>query len=50
VAVPVDGTGTTTVEPVMVLPVPGVQKPPRRVGKRFWDHLWKEAQQEVRQH
>jgi hypothetical protein len=39
VAVPVDGTGTTSVAPVMVSPVPGVQKPPRRVGKRFQDRL-----------
>jgi hypothetical protein len=39
VAVPIDETGTASVAPVMVLLVPGVQKPPHRVGKRFWDHL-----------
>jgi hypothetical protein len=39
VAVPVDGTGTPSVAPVMAPPVPGVQKPPRRVGKRFWNRL-----------
>jgi hypothetical protein len=39
VAVPVDGTGTASVAPVMAPPVPGMQKPPRRVGKRFWDRL-----------
>jgi hypothetical protein len=38
-AVSDDGTGTASVAPVMVLPVPGVQKPPRRVGKRFLDRL-----------
>jgi hypothetical protein len=32
VTVPVDGTGTKSVAPVMAPPVPGVQKPPRRVG------------------
>ncbi len=37
--VPVDGTGTASVAPVMALPVPGMQKPPRRIGKRFWDRL-----------
>jgi hypothetical protein len=37
--VPVDGTGTASVAPVMAPPVPGVQKPPRRVRKRFWDRL-----------
>jgi hypothetical protein len=37
VAVPVDGTGTASVAPVMAPLVPGVQKPPRRVGKRFRD-------------
>ncbi len=36
-AVPVDGTGTASVAPVKAPPVPGVQKPPHRVGKRFWD-------------
>jgi hypothetical protein len=35
-AVPVDGTGTASVEPVMALPVPGVQKPPHRIGKFFF--------------
>jgi hypothetical protein len=39
VAVPVVGTGTASVAPVMGPPVPGMQKPPRRVGKRFRDHL-----------
>ena len=38
-AMPVDGTGTTSVAPVKAPPVPGVQKPPRQVGKRFWDRL-----------
>ncbi len=38
-AVPVDGTGTASVAPVMALPVAGVQKPPRWVGKRFRDCL-----------
>jgi hypothetical protein len=36
-AVPVDGTGTASVAPVKAPLVPGVQKPPRRVGKRFRD-------------
>jgi hypothetical protein len=36
-AVPVDGTGTAFVEAVKAPLVPGVQKPPRRVGKRFRD-------------
>ncbi len=39
VSVPVDGTGTASVAPVMAPPVPGVQKPPCRVGKRFQDRL-----------
>jgi hypothetical protein len=39
VAVPVDGTGNVSVAPVKAPPVPGVQKPPRRVGKRFRDRL-----------
>jgi hypothetical protein len=39
VAVPVDRMGTASVAPVMVPPVPGVQKPSHRVGKRFWDRL-----------
>ncbi len=38
-AVPIDGTGTTSVAPVKAPPVPGVQKPPYRVGKRFRDRL-----------
>jgi hypothetical protein len=38
-AVPVDGTGTASVAPVKAPPVPGMQKPPRRVGKRFHDRL-----------
>ncbi len=38
-AVPVDGMGTASVAPVKAPPVPAVQKPPRRVGKRFRDHL-----------
>jgi hypothetical protein len=38
-AVPVDGTGTASVAPVKAPPVPGVQKPPRQVGKRFRDRL-----------
>jgi hypothetical protein len=32
--VSVDGTDTASVEAVKAPPVPGVQKPPRRVGKR----------------
>jgi hypothetical protein len=39
VAVPVDGTGTASVAPVMAPPVPGMQKPPHLVGKQFRDHL-----------
>ncbi len=38
-AVPVDGTGTASVAPVIASPVPGVQKPPRWVGKQFRDRL-----------
>jgi hypothetical protein len=38
-AVPADVTGTFSAETVKVLPVPGVQKPPRRVGKQFRDRL-----------
>ncbi len=40
-AVPVEGTGTASVAPEKAppVPVPGVQKPPRRVGKRFRDRL-----------
>jgi hypothetical protein len=36
VAGPVDRMGTASVDPVMAPPVPGVQKLPRQVGKRFW--------------
>ncbi len=38
-AVPVDGTGTVSVEAVKAPPVSGVQKPPCWVGKRFQDRL-----------
>jgi hypothetical protein len=38
-AVPIEGTGIAYVEAVKAPPVLGVQKPPRRVGKRFWDRL-----------
>ncbi len=38
-AVPVDRTSTASVAPVKAPPVPGVQKPPHRVGKRFRDRL-----------
>jgi hypothetical protein len=31
--------GTASVEAVKGPPVPGVQKPPCRVGKQFWDRL-----------
>jgi hypothetical protein len=37
--VPNDGTGIASVEAVKALSVPGVEKPPHRVGKQFWDHL-----------
>ncbi len=37
--VPVDGTGTASVAPVMAPLVPGKQKHPRPVGKWFRDHL-----------
>jgi hypothetical protein len=36
-AVSVDGTDTASVEAVKAPPVPGVQKPTRRVGKQFRD-------------
>ncbi len=36
---PIDEMGTAFVEAVKVPTVPGVQKPPRWVGKRFRDHL-----------
>jgi hypothetical protein len=39
VAVPIDGTGTASVAPLMAPPVSGVQKPPCQVEKRFWDRL-----------
>ncbi len=39
VAVSVDRMGTVSVEPVMALPVLGMQKPPRQVGKQFKDRL-----------
>jgi hypothetical protein len=39
VAVPIDGTSTASVKPVMAPPVPGMQKPPRREGKQFQDCL-----------
>ncbi len=35
--VPVDGPGTASMKPVMVPSVPGMQKPPHRVGKQFRD-------------
>ncbi len=38
-AVPIDGTGTASVAPVMTPPVPGVQKPSHRVQKRFRESL-----------
>ncbi len=38
-AVPIDGTGTASVAPVMAPLVPGMQKPSHRVGKRFRDRL-----------
>jgi hypothetical protein len=38
-AVPVDGMCTASVEAVKEPPVPVVQKPPRWVGKQFWDCL-----------
>jgi hypothetical protein len=37
VAVPADVAGTAAVEAVKALPVSGVQKPPRWVGKQFLD-------------
>ncbi len=48
VAVPVDKTGTASVAPVMAPPVPGVQKPPRRVGKWFRDHLLVAPEEKVK--
>ncbi len=38
-AVPVGGTRTSSVAPVMALLVPGLQKPPRQVGKQFRNRL-----------
>ncbi len=38
-AVPIDGMGTASVELVLAPPVPGVQKPPPWVGKRFRDRI-----------
>ncbi len=35
--VPIDGMGTASVAPVMALPIPGMQKPPRLVGKWLRD-------------
>jgi hypothetical protein len=48
VAVPVDRTGTASVEPVMAPPVQGVQKPPRQEGKRFQDRLEAAPKREVK--
>jgi hypothetical protein len=39
VAVPIDGAGTASVAPVMVLPVPDAQKLPCLLGKWFRDRL-----------
>ncbi len=36
-AVPIDGTCTVSVAPVMASPVLGMQEPPHQVGKRFPD-------------
>jgi hypothetical protein len=36
---PIDGRGTESVEVARVPPVPGMQKLPRQVGKRFRDCL-----------
>ncbi len=38
-AVPVDRTGTASVEAVKAQPILGMKKPPRRVAKRFWDRF-----------
>jgi hypothetical protein len=38
-AVPVERTGAVSVEAVKAPPVPGMQKPPRRVGKRDRDRF-----------
>ncbi len=39
VAVTAGVAGTAAVEVMKAPPVPGVQKPPRWVGKQFWDRL-----------
>jgi hypothetical protein len=39
VAVPIDRTGTASVETMKAPPFPGMQNLPRRVGKRFPDRL-----------
>ncbi len=46
-AVLVDRMGTASVAPVMAPPVPGVQKPPRQVG-RFWDRLVAAPEEKVK--
>ncbi len=46
--VPVDGTGTASVAPVMAPAVPGVQKPPRQVGTRFRDCLLAAPEKKVK--
>ncbi len=46
--VPVDGTGTVSVAPVMAPLVPGVQKPPHWVGKRFRDRLVAAPEEKVK--
>jgi hypothetical protein len=48
VAVPIDGTGTASVAPVMARPVPGMQKPPRQVGIRFQDRLVAAPEEKVK--
>ncbi len=47
-AVPIDGTGTASMAPLMAPPVLGVQKPPRQVGKRFRDRLVAEPEGKVK--
>ncbi len=47
-AVPVDGSGTASVAPVVEPPVPGMQKPPRWVGKQFRDHLVAAPEEKVK--
>ncbi len=46
--VPVDGMGTTSVEAVKAPLVPGVQKPPCQVGKRFRDQLMAALEEKVK--